>query len=67
MGIIYYIDQVQYDTAKADEYYGRAILESLEDVEILSLYSKFTWETHNDVAWTEAYFVWAVKVAPDDW
>ena len=67
MGIIYYINLVLHDIVKAEEKYGREILESLEDVEILSLYAKFTWETHNDAARAEAYFVWAVKVAPNDW
>ena len=55
-----------HDIVKAEEYYRRGILEILEDVEILSLYAKFTWETHNDAARVESYFVWAVKVAPDD-
>ena len=57
MGIIYYIDQVLHDIAKVEEYYGRVILEILEDIEILSLYAKFTWETHNDATQVEAYFV----------
>ena len=67
MGIIYYIDQVLHDIAKAEEYYGRVILASFEDVEMPSLYAKFTWETHNDAAWNEAYFVRAVKAAPNVW
>ena len=67
MGIIYYIDLVLHDIVKAEENYGRAILASLEDVEILSLYAKFTWETHNDVSRNEAYFVRAMKAAPDVW
>ena len=56
-----------HDIAKAEEYYKREILASLEDTEILSLYAKFTWETHNDATWDEAYFVQAVKATPDDW
>ena len=56
-----------HDIVKEEEYYGRAILETLEDAKILSLYANFTWETHNDVAQDEDYFVQAMKSAPDDW
>jgi len=57
---------VQHDMAKAEEYYGRAILASPGDAEVLSLYAKFTWETQNDGARAESYFDRAVKAAPDD-
>jgi len=57
---------VQHDTEKVEEYYGRAILGSPEDVEVLSLYAKFTWETHNEAARAQLYFGPAVKAAPND-
>lgn len=55
------------DAVSAEECYGRAILASPGDGEVLSLYGKLVWETHRDEERAEAYFNRAVKASPDDW
>lgn len=55
------------DAKGAEEYYGRAILASPGDGEVLSLYGKLVWETHRDGERAEAYFERAVEASPDDW
>lgn len=51
----------------AEEYYGRAILASPGDGELLSLYGKLIWETHRDGDRAKSYFDRAVSASPDDW
>lgn len=55
------------DAKGAEECYGRAILASPGDGEVLSLYGKLVWETHRDVKRAEGYFERAVEASPDDW
>ena len=52
---------------KAEEYYGRAILASPGDGEVLSLYGKLIWERHRDESRANSYFDRAVTASPDDW
>ena len=52
---------------KAEEYYGRAILASPGDGEVLSLYGKLIWERHRDESRAKSYFDRAVTASPDDW
>lgn len=51
----------------AEECYGRAILASPGDGEVLSLYGKLIWDAHRDEGRAESYFERAVEAAPDDW
>lgn len=55
------------DSVKADECYGRAILASPGDGELLSLYGKLIWDTQRDGERAQSYFDQAVSVSPDDW
>ena len=55
------------DAKGAEEYYGRALLASPGDGEVLSLYGKLVWEAHRDGERAEAYFERAVEASPDDW
>lgn len=55
------------DTGRAEEYYGRAILASPGDGELLSLYGNLIWETQKDVDRAKSYFDQAVHASPDDW
>lgn len=52
---------------KAEEYYGRALLASPGDGEVLSLYGSLIWETQRDEDRAHGYFDQAVKASPDDW
>ena len=52
---------------RAEEYYGRAILASPGDGEVLSLYGKLIWERHGDESRAKSYFDRAVTASPDDW
>ena len=52
---------------KADEYYGRAILASPGDGDLLSSYGKLIWETEKDEDRAQSYFDRAVHASPDDW
>lgn len=52
---------------RAEEYYGRAILASPGDGEVLSLYGKLIWETQKDEVRAKSYFDQAVQAAPEDW
>lgn len=52
---------------KAEEFYGRAILASPGDGEVLLLYGKLIWETQRDESRTKSYFDQAVNASPDDW
>lgn len=54
------------DSVKAEECYGRAILASPGDGEVLSLYGKFIWETQRDGDRAKSYFNQAVQASPDD-
>lgn len=59
--------QVDKDTAKAEEFYGRAILANPGDGELLSLYGKLIWETERDEERAKSYFDQAIHATPDDW
>lgn len=52
---------------KAEEYYGRALLESPEDGEVLSLYGTLIWETQRDQYRANSYFDQALHASPHDW
>lgn len=58
--------QIENDTAKAEEYYGRAILANPGDGEVLCLYGNLIWMTQRDGDRAKAYFDQAVKVSPND-
>ncbi|KAE8727056.1 Detected protein of unknown function [Hibiscus syriacus] len=55
------------DTERAEEYYGRAILVSPGDGEILSLYAQLIWDRHGDKTRTSmvlgsyAHFMWEAE------
>lgn len=66
-GIFIKFVKVERDTVKAEEYYGRAILASPGDGEVLSLYGKLIWETNRDEKRAKSYFDQAVNASPDDW
>lgn len=51
----------------AEEYYGRAILASPDDGDLLSLYGTLLWETHRERERAAAYFERAVEAAPQNW
>ena len=55
------------DAERAEEYYGRAILESPGDGEALSMYGKLIWETKRDEKRARGYFDQAVNASPGDW
>lgn len=55
------------DAKGAEECYGRAILASPGDGEVLSLYGTLVWETQRDEERAEVYFERAVEASPDDW
>ena len=59
--------KVERDAVKAEEYYGRAILASPGDGEVLSLYGKLIWETQRDEDRANSYFERAVRASPNDW
>lgn len=61
-----FLHEVEGDSVKAEECYGRAILASPGDGEVLSLYGKFIWETQRDGDRAESYFNQAVQASPDD-
>lgn len=52
---------------RAEEYYGRAILASPGDGELLSLYGRLIWETQRDGDRARSYFDQAVHASPHDW
>lgn len=52
---------------RAEEYYGRAILASPGNGELLSLYGKLIWESHRDGERAKSYFDQSVRASPDDW
>ena len=51
----------------AEDCYGRAILATPGDGEVLSLYGNLIWEAHGDEERAESYFETAVEASPDDW
>lgn len=55
------------DIERAEEYYGRAILASPGDGEVLSLYGKLIWDSHRDGDRAKAYYDQAVSASPNDW
>lgn len=59
--------QVERDVVKAEEYYGRAILASPGDGEVLSLYGKLIWESYRDEKRARSYFNQALQASPNDW
>lgn len=61
-----FLHEVEGDSVKAEECYGRAILASPGDGEVLSLYGKFIWETQRDGDRAKSYFSQAVQASPDD-
>jgi len=61
-----FLQQVQHDLKKAEEYYGRAMLASPGDGDILSLYANLIWDVYKDAPRAKSYFDQAVEAAPDD-
>ncbi|KAL8112686.1 hypothetical protein AgCh_020123 [Apium graveolens] len=61
-----FLHEVEGDSVKAEECYGRAILASPGDGEVLSLYGKFIWETQRDGDRAKSYFSQAVQASPED-
>ncbi|KAK1374987.1 Adenosine monophosphate-protein like [Heracleum sosnowskyi] len=61
-----FLHEVEGDSVKAEECYGRAILASPGDGEVLSLYAKFIWETQRDGDRAKSYFNQAVQASPHD-
>ena len=59
--------KVEGDLVKAEECYGRAILASPDDGEVLSLYGKLIWETQGDKERAHSYYDRAITASPDDW
>ena len=59
--------QVEKDTVRAEEFYGRAILANPGDGELLSLYGTLIWETQRDEDRAKSYFDQAIHAAPNDW
>ena len=56
-----------HDSEKAEEYYGRAILTSPGDGDVLSRYANLIWDVHKDAPRAESYYDQAIEAAPDDW
>nr|XP_043608132.1 uncharacterized protein LOC122579931 [Erigeron canadensis] len=61
-----FLHEVEGDSVKAEECYGRAILASPGDGELLSLYGKLIWETQRDGERAQSYFDQAVVASPHD-
>ncbi|XP_076908428.1 uncharacterized protein LOC143565313 [Bidens hawaiensis] len=61
-----FLHEVEGDTVKAEEYYGRAILASPGDGELLSLYGKLIWDVYRDGERAQYYFDQAISVCSDD-
>lgn len=61
------MNQVEKDAERAEEFYGRAILENPGDGEALSMYGKLIWETKRDEERAQSYFDQAVNASPNDW
>ncbi|XP_078437676.1 uncharacterized protein LOC144708302 [Wolffia australiana] len=54
------------DYEGAEECYGRVILTTPADGEVLSLYGQLVWDAHGDEQRAEAYFERAVEASPED-
>lgn len=61
-----FLHEVEGDLDRAEEYYGRAILESPNDGDLLSLYGRLVWESQRDCKRAEGYYKRAVEASPDD-
>ncbi|PKU82711.1 hypothetical protein MA16_Dca020290 [Dendrobium catenatum] len=59
--------QVEGDLERAEEYYGRAILASPNDGELLSLYGRLVWESQRDSKRAESYHERAAEASPENW
>ncbi|OMO80398.1 Tetratricopeptide-like helical [Corchorus olitorius] len=62
-----FLHEVERDTKRAEEYYGRAILANPGDGEVVSLYGNLIWEKHRDESRAKSYFDRVVNASPDDW
>lgn len=58
--------QAKGDTARAEEYYSRAMLADPSDGEIMSQYARLVWEVHHDPERCLGYFQQSVQAAPLD-
>ncbi|CAN0921745.1 hypothetical protein LINGRAHAP2_LOCUS32746 [Linum grandiflorum] len=58
--------EVEGDVKRAEEYYGRALLESPGDGEVLSLYANLIWNNYKDQHRAFTYFHHAASASPND-
>ncbi|KAL1198342.1 hypothetical protein V5N11_026871 [Cardamine amara subsp. amara] len=59
--------KVEKDAERAQEYYGRAILENRGDGDVLTMYGKLIWETKRYEKRGQGYFDQDVNASPDIW
>lgn len=61
-----FLHEAKGDTARAEEYYSRAMLADPSDGEIMSQYARLVWEVHHDPERCLGYFQQSVQAAPLD-
>lgn len=61
-----FLHEAKGDTARAEEYYSRAMLADPSDGEIMSQYARLVWEVHHDPERCLGYFQKSVQAAPLD-
>lgn len=61
-----FLHEAKGDTARAEEYYSRAMLADPSDGEIMTQYARLVWEVHHDPERCLGYFQKSVQAAPLD-